>query len=100
MSLTKIEIDFQNAQAQAKRLEDVADNMKRLADQQIADTIREMSSCWKGETAAAYFGKAEKVKQDIADTAKALYAVASNIRAQARRIYDAEMQAISLTQPK
>lgn len=100
MSLTNIEIDFQNAQAQAKRLEDVADNMKHLADQQIADTIREMSSCWKGETAAAYFGKAEKVKQDIADTAKALYAVASSIREQAKRIYDAEMRAISLAQSK
>lgn len=100
MSLANIEINFQNAQAQAKKLEDIADNMKHLADQQMADTIREMSSCWRGEAAAAYFGKAEKVKQDIMDTAKALYAVANSIRAQAKRIYDAEMQAIALTQSK
>lgn len=100
MSIANIEMDFQNAQAQAKKLESAADNMKRLANQQMADTIREMASCWKGETATAYFQKAEKVRQDIADSAKALYAAANSIRTQARRIYDAEMQAIALAQSK
>lgn len=100
MSVANIEINFQQAQAQAKKLEDMADSMKRLANQQMADTIQEMSSCWKGETATAYFGKAERVKQDIASTAETLYAVASSIRTQAKRIYDAEMQAIALAQSK
>lgn len=98
MSFANIEIDFQQAQAQAKKLEDMADSMKRLANQQMADTIQEISYCWKGETATAYLGKAERVKQDIASTADTLYAVASRIKAQAKRIYDAEMQAISYTQ--
>lgn len=98
MSFANIEINFQQAQAQAQKLEDVADSMKRLADQQMTGTIQEMSACWKGETAAAYFGKMEKVKQEVEATAETLYAAANSIRTQAKRIYDAEMQAIALAQ--
>lgn len=100
MSFASIEINFQQAQAQAKKLEDMADSMKHLANQQMADTIQGISYCWKGETAAAYLVKAERVRQDIANTAEALYAAANSIKTQAKRIYDAEMQAISLTQTK
>lgn len=93
-----IEINFQAAQRQATELEVIADNMRHLAEQQMADAVQGISSCWRGESAAAYLVKAEKVRQDIADTAKELYETASSIRAQAKRIYDAEMQAIALAQ--
>ena len=98
MSSSQIEINFQAAQMQAKKLEDIADDMKRLADQQLANTIQEMSACWKGEAATAYFGKADKVKQDIAATAKTLHTIAASIREEAKRIYDAEMKAVALAQ--
>lgn len=98
MSLSTIEINFQAAQMQAKKLEDIADDMKRLANQQLANTIQEMSTCWKGEAAASYFSKADKVKQDIAATAKKLYIIADSIREEAKRIYDAEMKAVALAQ--
>lgn len=98
MSLSTIEINFQAAQMQAKKLEDIADDMKRLANQQLANTIQEMSTCWKGEAAASYFSKADKVKQDIAATAKKLYTIADSIREEAKRIYDAEMKAVALAQ--
>lgn len=98
MSFSKIEINFQAAQAQAKKLEDIADDMKRLANQQLANTIQEMSACWKGEAATSYFSKADKVKQDIAATAKTLYAIAESIREESKRIYDAEMRAVTLAQ--
>ena len=98
MSSSQININFQAAQMQAKKLEDIADNKKRLADQQLANTVQEMSACWKGEAATAYFSKVGKVKQDIAATAKTLYAIAASIREEAKRIYDAEMKAVTLAQ--
>ena len=98
MSISKIEINFQAAQMQAKKLEDIADNMKHLANQQLANTIQEMSACWKGEAATSYFSKADKVKQDIVATAQTLYAIAASIREEARRIYEAEMKAVALAQ--
>ncbi len=100
MSLELIKINFQTAQAQAQKLEDIADNMRNLANQQMLNTIQEMSACWKGETAAIYFRKAEQVRQDVSKTAEKLYETASSIREQAKRVYDAEMQAITLAQTK
>lgn len=98
MELREINVNFEQLQEQARRLEEIAAEIKRLADQQMAQTLQEMAVCWKGETASAYFNKADRVKQDIIDTAKLLNEAADGIRAQAKRIYDAEMQAVTLTQ--
>lgn len=98
MELWEINVNFEQLQAQAQRLEDIAADMKRLAGQQLERTIQEMAGCWKGETASAYFGKAEAVKQDIARTAASLNEAAEDIRAQARRLYNAEQQAVNLAQ--
>jgi len=98
MSGAKLEINFRTALEQAARLEETADTMKSMAHQQIQEAIQNMSSSWKGETAAAYFGKVEEVRQEILSTADCLYEIADNIRTQARRVYESEKQAIELTQ--
>lgn len=98
MSLELIKINFQTAQAQAQKLESIADSIKGLSSRQMASTIQEMSACWKGESAAAYLSKAEQVQQNISKTSEELYKAAAAIREQAKRIYDAEMQSITLAQ--
>lgn len=98
MSLTTIEINFQSAQEQANRIEEAANSMKQLANQQMTETFQRISACWKGEAASAYLSKAEKVKQEVTSTADALYTIAKKIREQARRIYEAEKQAIAIAQ--
>lgn len=98
MELREINVSFQELQEQARRLEETAADMKRLAGQQLERTIQEMAECWQGETASAYFKKAELVRQDIIQTAKGLDEAAEDIRAQARRLYSAEQQAVNLAQ--
>ena len=100
MSHMSIQIDFDEACAQAKELEDCAEEMKRLANQQLANTLREMAASWKGESATAYFAKADIVKKNIAATSETLYSIASNIRTQAKRTYDAEMAALRLAEQR
>lgn len=100
MGYTSIEIDFTEACMQAKKLEECAENMEHLANQQIADTLKTMATGWKGESANAYFAKADIVKSEIAATAKTLYSIASSIRAQARRTYDAEKEALRLAEQR
>jgi len=96
MDVSRIEINFRNAYAQANKLEQIAENMRRIAKRQIANTIQEMSSAWKGESAAAYFTKAEVVKENIVRTADALQSVAERIRREAKRLYEADRAAAEL----
>jgi WXG100 family type VII secretion target len=98
MSDKSIQIDFNEACAQAKKLEDCAEEMKRQADQTLADAINEMAASWKGESADAYFAKAETVREGVAATADRLSSIACSIREQAQRTYDAEMAALRLAE--
>lgn len=100
MSYTSIQIDFDEACAQAKKLEDCAEEMKRLANQKLANTLKEMSTSWKGESAAAYFAKADTVRKNIAATSEFLCSIANSVRTQAKRTYDAEMEALRLAEQR
>lgn len=98
MELREINANFEQLRQQAQRLEEIAADIKRLTDRQLEPTIQEMAACWSGETASVYFRKADLVKQDIVKTARFLNEAAESVRVQAKRIYDAETQAVTLTQ--
>lgn len=100
MGYTSIQIDFDEAYALAKRLEDCAEEMKRLAVQRMENALSEMAAGWKGESAAAYFAKAETTKEAIISTSEKLGSIASSIRRQAKRTYDAEMAALRLAEER
>ena len=100
MGQSRIEIDFAAANSQASKLEEIAEEMTRLANQQLAGTIETITSGWQGETAAAYISKAQTVKNNIAQTAKMLTAIAQTIRADAKRIYAAEKAALEIAETR
>lgn len=96
----QIQIDFSAANSHAQLLDEIADQMKQLANQQMASTIQEMSMNWKGDSASAFFAKAEIVKSNIAETARSLHSIADNIRTNAKRAYDAEMAALNIAETR
>lgn len=100
MSYASIQIDFDAACAQAARLEGIAEQIRTLANVRMKDTAAQMSASWKGDSAAAYFAKAEKLQGDIAKTANKLDQIAGTIRATARRIYEAEQAALRLAEQR
>lgn len=100
MSYASIKIDFAAANAQAQRLEDIADEIRRMTNVRMKNTMDQMSANWKGGSASAYFAKAETLQSDILKTAVQLESVAKSIRSTARRIYEAEQTALRLAEQR
>lgn len=97
-SRASIEFDFHKAQAQADKLDTVADQLARLSDHKFGSTMQHLSSNWKGENASLYLAKGRRLQEQMDGTARELHSIASEIRAVARRIYNAEMRALRIAQ--
>ena len=96
MSQSKIEIDFAVACAQAKRLEEIAEAMARLANKQMSDTVDRIDTAWKGDSAVEYLKKARALQSSILQTSQQLMSVAEGIRSEAKLIYKAEKAALEI----
>lgn len=99
-SRASIEFDFHRAEAQADKLETVADNLSRLSRSKFENTMQNLASNWKGENASLYLKKGGRLQEQMDGTARELYSIASDIRTIARRIYEAEMKALRLAEER
>ncbi len=91
-----IEMDFQNAKQQADQLEFIARNIQKLTDNQLASCMSGISSSWKGDNAAAFVNKGNKVGNNLRISAGNLKNTAQTIRDIAARTYRAEMRAYEI----
>lgn len=100
--LTKrmIEINFAAAKSDAKKLEDAAESLDRLAKGKYEEVMQGISKAWKSDSAPAYISKGRKVETDIQNTAKELRTLAAQIRQAAQKMYNAEMQAIQIAKTR
>lgn len=99
-SMYEIEMDFTNAKNQAANLENVAKKIENMINNDFEPCMRGISANWKGDNAEAYVKKGNKLKGDIAKSAKNLRSAASTIRTIAKNIYDAEKAAYELAQAR
>lgn len=88
-----IEFDFQKALREAEELEQIAGEMRRMAENELQPSLQTLSAAWKGEAASGYLSKGGILKEKILRSAADLDSTASAIRNVARRIYKAEMRA-------
>jgi uncharacterized protein YukE len=95
-----IEMDLRQAQNQANKLDDIANNISTLANKKFESTLQNLSSNWKGNSASTYLNKGTKLQGQINSTASELHAIASDIRTIAQRIYDAEMAALEIAESR
>lgn len=95
-----IRFDFEKSKREAAKLEEAAAQLKKLANNTMDSSLNQLASGWKGESAAAYIGKARIVEKNILTTANDLFAVAASIRKTAQKIYNAEMEAKRLAEEK
>lgn len=93
-----IQFNYNRAISQAKKLEQLADELKSLANSNLESTISNLSSNWKGESATSFIAKAQKAKDDMLNNATQLYNTASVVRESAKNIRDAELQAIRVVE--
>lgn len=92
----EIRMDYNRAIAQAKSLEQIAEEMRSSADNDMQDCISQISYNWTGNNAKAYIEKCEKLKESVKKTAAKLEKTANTIRRIAKNTYDAEMRALEL----
>lgn len=95
-----IEFDFHKAIAQADRLDAVADQLRTLSDSKFGNSMQHLSSNWKGENASIYLAKGGKLQEQMDGTSRELHSIASDIRAVAKRLYDAEMAALRIAEQR
>lgn len=102
MSLSEamIRFNFEKAKQQANQLDQIAGGIFRLASQEFTDSMQTISVNWKGENASAYLRKGDNLRCDMEDTAGQLRKIAAEIRAVAKRLYDAEMAALEILNTK
>lgn len=97
---SEIKFDFQQAQNQAKELEEIAAEMKTMANKELQEVLQNLSSNWTGEAAAEYLKKGGMIQERVRQNAKNLENTANTIRSTAKRIYDAEMMALAIAKAR
>lgn len=90
-SLFAIEFDFRQAIKRAEELEEIAADMKKLADAELEETLQSLSSSWRGDAASAYLNKGARLQTKILKSSNDLKKTATTIRSVAQRTYRAEM---------
>lgn len=100
MSRESIAIDFKKAKQQAQKLDDAAEQFRRIANNNFQDTMQAISASWTGENSRRYLNKGTTLKNQMLQTAKKLNGIASEIRTVAQRIYNAEMQALKIAEER
>lgn len=100
MTEATIFLNFQKAKQQADELEQIAGDLSKLSSKSLNDVLQNVSANWKGESASQYLSKGSILQEDLTETAKSLLDIASEIRTIAKRIYDAEMEALRIAQTR
>jgi len=95
-----IEFDFRLVKQKANELDEIAENLQNLSNNKFNNTMQNLSASWKGESASLYLNKGQTLQKDMIKTSKNLRQVASTIRAVARRIYEAEMEALRIAEER
>lgn len=91
-----IEFNFRKALGQADKIDTIANNLSKLSGTEFGGTLQNLSVNWKGENASIYLSKGSSLQEKVNGTASELHSVASDIRTIAKRLYDAEMAALSM----
>lgn len=97
---SEIRYDFQQAIRKAEELEGIAANLKRLANNDLENSLQALSGAWKGEAARTYLLKGNNLQAKILSNAKKLESTARTIRSVAKRTYNAEMAAYRIAKER
>lgn len=88
--MASIEFNYGKAISQANRLDGVASDMKRLANNSMSGSLRDVNAAWTGENATAYIQKGNILREQIDETAAELQQIAESIKKVAERMKQAE----------
>lgn len=92
LTLVAIRLNYQYTIMQAKRLEEAAERMRKIASHDINESIDSIRASWTGDNANAFIMKEEQLRVKVEKTANSMMNTAQTIRRIAQNIYEAEMR--------
>lgn len=93
-TMASIAMDYNKAQRQAKNLDSIATQL-RTNKSKLESCKSNISAAWKGDNATAYLRKLETVVNNLAKIESNINRIASTVRTNSKRTYDAEVNAIN-----
>ncbi|SFL17581.1 hypothetical protein SAMN05216390_1137 [Lachnospiraceae bacterium KH1T2] len=92
-SLAEITMDFALAKAQASNLEELAEQLSKMATDKLDSTLIQIAKDWTGENSQKYLRKGSTLEDKVKNTATNLKNIAALVRTIATNLYNAEMEA-------
>lgn len=92
----QIQFDFDQARRRATDIEEIAADLSQLSRRDMENVMAELAGVWKGESARLFQAKADTLQGEMKKTADDLRGIAATIREIARRMYEAEMEALRI----
>lgn len=92
-SYATIQLNYQKAIRQANQLEDLANDLRNIANRNVDDALDQVAANWKGDSANMFLQKGNKAKNDLIASAKQLSNTAKAIRKAAENVRRAELEA-------
>lgn len=86
--------------SQARKLEDQADILVRMADRKMQESMDRLAVNWRGENADRCVNKCAQTKTETERLAQELRRTANSLRNMAERVYQAEMRARELARTR
>ncbi len=99
-SASEIRMDYNNANRQANSLDQIARELKNIANRNMQDCISDLSHNWTGSNANAYTAKCRQLKENVRRSADRLESTADTIRRIAQNTYRAEMTALEIARSR
>jgi len=99
MSENSIFFDYQQAIAQAERLEEIAERTDKNAGG-LAETMGLTVQGWQADSGASFRKKGGRLEENMETSAEHLRALANEVREIARRIYELEMANLAIAQQR
>jgi uncharacterized protein YukE len=85
--------NYDKAIEQARRVENVAAELRGLANNKISGAIASVNAAWSGEAANQFLRHCEETKRRVYVKADELYDIAQRVRNVAKILHDAETEA-------
>ena len=100
MTRGEVLFNYNQAMAQARRLDALAKQVELLSRNKIEDTKSRLRVAWQSDNSSAYLGKVEIVQNSIYDSAKKIRNIAQGIRTIAESVKAAELRAIEIARAR
>ncbi len=100
MNEFRIYYNFKRALKKADELTEIAQNMRKSANGELSNEIESIKCSWQGDGASIYINQANKLKDEIIDSANRLENAAQIIRQVAKRTYNTEKRALEIAKKR